>query len=137
VLQVYDLLYFYFERYTVLRKDETNRARWEDIDWTGGSSDNGRIAVRGTKTEESAAWIPLAPVLRDELLDFYQNRPSDEFIFPGRSPKTKGKKIYNRRPLFEKITPAYILQRFHGKKSRHVTAEGLEETKGRELSRRC
>ena len=104
VLQGYDLVYFDFARFTGLRKDETNRARWEDIDWTGGSDDNGRIAVRGTKTEESAAWIPLAPVLRDELLDFYQNRPSDEFIFPGRSPKTKGKKIYSRRRLFEKIT---------------------------------
>jgi integrase len=99
VLQGYDLVYFDFARYTGLRKDETNRAKWEDVDWNYG-----RIAVRGTKTEESAAWIPLAPVLRDELLDFYKNRLSDEFIFPGRSYQTAGKKIYSRRKLFEKIT---------------------------------
>jgi integrase len=99
VLQGYDLAWFDFARYTGLRKDEANRARWEDVDWT-----HGRIAVRGTKTEERAAWIPLAPVLRDELLDFFKSRPSDEFIFPGRSHQTKGKKIYSRRRLFEKIT---------------------------------
>src|SRR4030095_4496958 len=63
VLKGYDLVYFDFGRYTSLRMDEGNRARWKDIDWA-----NGRIAVRGTKTEESAAWIPLAPVLKDELL---------------------------------------------------------------------
>jgi len=99
VLQGYDLVYFDFSRYTGLRKDEQNRSQWEDIDWN-----NGRIVVRGTKTEESAAWIPLAPVLRDELLGFYKNRPSNEFIFPGRSYQTVGKKIYSRRRLFEKIT---------------------------------
>src|SRR5215510_11044574 len=59
--------------------------------------------VRGTKTEESSAWIPLAPVLRDELLEFYRGS-QDKFIFPGRSFQTKGKKIYSRRRLFEKIT---------------------------------
>jgi integrase len=104
VLDGYDLVWFDFARFTGMRKDEANRARWDDIEWTSRTNDNGRILVRGTKTEESAAWIPLAPVLRDELLNFYQNRPSDEFIFPGRSYQTKGKKIYSRRRLFEKIT---------------------------------
>jgi integrase len=87
--------------------DEQNRAKWEDIDWTYG-----RIQVRGTKTEDSAAWIPLAPVLEDELLDFFKNRPSDEFIFPGRSFQTMGKKIYSRRKLFEKITRLTSLNTF-------------------------
>jgi integrase len=87
VLDDYDLVYFDFARYTGLRKDETNRAKWDDIDWTYG-----RIQVRGTKTEESAAWIPLAPVLKDELLDFYKNRPSDEFIFPGAVVSDNGEK---------------------------------------------
>ena len=110
VLQGYDLVYFDFARYTGLRKDETNRAKWDDIDWTYG-----RIAVRGTKTEESAAWIPLAPILRDELLEFYKNRPSNEFIFPGRSYQTMGKKIYSRRKLFEKITRLTSLNAFMDK----------------------
>ena len=107
VLQGYDLVYFDFARYTGLRKDETNRARWEDIDWSYG-----RIAVRGTKTEDSAAWIPLAPVLKDELLDFYKNRPSDDIDPSGRSYQTKGKKIYSRAKLFEKITRLTSLNAF-------------------------
>jgi integrase len=86
--------------------DEQNRAKWEDIDWT-----NNRLMVRGTKTEESTAWIPLAPVLRDELLEFYKGSQG-EFIFPGRSFQTKGKKIYRRTRLFEKITRLTCLNAF-------------------------
>jgi integrase len=98
VLDGYDRAYLNFMRYTGLRMDEANRARWEDIEF-----DDGWIEVRGTKTEGSADIIPLAPVLRAELEQHRRNYPDSELIFPGRSYQTKGKKIYSRRRYFEKI----------------------------------
>ena len=68
VLDGYDRAYFNFMRYTGLRMDEANRARWEDVDFDGGW-----IEVRGTKTEGSADTIPLAPVLRAELEQHKRN----------------------------------------------------------------
>jgi len=97
-LDGYDRVYFNFMRFTGLRMDEANRARWENIDFDGGWVD-----VRGTKTESSADIIPLAPVLRDELEKHRQNYADSELIFPGRSAQMKGKKIYSRRRFFEKI----------------------------------
>jgi integrase len=98
ILDGYDRAYFNFMRYTGLRMDEANRARWEDVDFNGGW-----IEVRGTKTEGSADIIPLAPVLRAELEQHRRNYPDSELIFPGRSYQTKGRKIYSRRRYFEKI----------------------------------
>jgi len=98
VLTGYDRVYFNFMRYTGLRMDEANRARWEDIDFEGGW-----IEVRGTKTEGSADIIPLAPVLRADLEMHRRDYPNVELIFPGRSAQTRGKKIYSRRRYFEKI----------------------------------
>ena len=98
VLQGYDRAYFNFMRYTGLRMDEANRAKWEDIDFDGGW-----IEVRGTKTEGSADIIPLAPVLRADLEEHRRNYPDSDLIFPGRSYQTKGKQIYCRVRYFEKI----------------------------------
>ncbi len=99
VLEGYDRVYFDFMRYTGLRKDEANRVRWEDVDLV-----NGWLHVPGTKTEESDAIIPLAPALRDELVKHLRENPGSEYLFFGRSAQTKGRKIYSRRRLFEKIT---------------------------------
>jgi integrase len=98
VLDGYDRAYFNFMRFTGLRMDEANRARWEDIDFDGCW-----IEVRGTKTEGSADIIPLAPVLRAELEQHRRNYPHSKLIFPGRSAQTRGKQIYSRRRYFEKI----------------------------------
>jgi integrase len=98
VLDGYDRAYFNFMRYTGLRMDEANRARWEDIDFDGRW-----IEVRGTKTEGSADTIPLAPVLKAELEQHRRNYPNSDLIFPGRSYQTKGRKIYSRRRYFEKL----------------------------------
>ncbi len=49
VLDGYDRAYFNFMRWTGCRMDEANRARWEDVDFGGGS-----IEIRGSKTEASA-----------------------------------------------------------------------------------
>ena len=98
LLDGYDRVYFDYMRYTGSRMDEANRARWEDIDL-----DRGWVQVQGTKTEESAEIIPLAPVLRQELIGHREKYPDGELIFPGRSYQTKDRKIYSRRRFFEKI----------------------------------
>jgi len=59
VLDGYGRAYFDFMRFTGLRKDEANRAMWEDIDF-----ERGWFKVRGTKTELAAESIPLAPALK-------------------------------------------------------------------------
>jgi integrase len=84
-----------------MRKDEANRLQWSDVNW-----DLARIRIPGTKTEESEVWLPLAPAALETLRALYESedRHSDcEYVFPGRSARTKGKKIYARRRMFERI----------------------------------
>jgi integrase len=45
-----------------LRPGELVRVRWEDVDWNDRT-----LAVRGTKTEEAEAVVPLTPIAHDEL----------------------------------------------------------------------
>ena len=47
--------------------------------------------------------MPLAPMLLQELSWLYENGRGSEYVFPGHSKQTQGKKIYNRRPLLKKI----------------------------------
>src|SRR5262249_54176526 len=62
------------------------------------------IHIPGTKTEDSDAWLPLAPVALETLRALKkQSDPNCPWVFPGRSPRTKGKKVYSRRRLFELI----------------------------------
>jgi integrase len=97
VLIAGDRAYFDFLRFTGLRKDEANRLRWDDINFA-----EGYFHCRGTKTDESDEYLPLAPALIESLRKHQESSTSD-FVFPGRSSQTKGKKIYSRRRLFEKI----------------------------------
>ena len=97
VLNHGDRAYFDFLRFTGLRKDEANRLRWEDINF-----DEGYFHCKGTKTHESDAYLPLAPSLIESLKRHKLSSTSD-YVFAGRSAQTKGKKIYSRRRLFEKI----------------------------------
>jgi integrase len=97
VLESGDRTYFDFLRFTGLRKDEANRLRWDDIHF-----DTGFFHCRGTKTHEADAWLPLAPTLIESLKKHQASSFSD-YVFPGRSHQTRGKKIYSRRKLFEKI----------------------------------
>ncbi len=90
-----DRAYFDFLRYTGLRKDEANRLRWDDLDL-----DRGWFVVRGTKTEESEAVMPLAPVLGQILRSL---TITSEYVFPGLSGKQKGKRIYRRERIFKRI----------------------------------
>jgi integrase len=90
--------YFDFLRFTGLRKDEANRVRWDDINF-----ERGTFHVRGTKTAESdAPDMPLADVLIDSLLKLKAVSTS-EYVFAGKRGKTKDKRVYNRKRMFEKI----------------------------------
>jgi integrase len=97
VLDSANRAYFDFLRFTGLRKDEANRLRWEDINF-----DEGYFHCRGTKTDEADAYLPLAPALIESLKTHKVTNQS-EYVFAGRSAQTRGKKIYSRRRLFEKI----------------------------------
>ncbi len=81
-----DRAYFDFLRFSGLRKDEANRLRWEDINF-----DEGYFHCRGTKTDESDAYLPLAPALIESLKKHKAGSMSD-YVFAGRSAQTKGKK---------------------------------------------
>jgi integrase len=97
VLNPGDRAYFDFLRFTGLRKDEANRLRWEDFNF-----DESYFHCRGTKTDESDAYLPLAPTLAESLRK-HKETSASEYVFPGRSAQTRGKKIYSRRRMFEKI----------------------------------
>jgi len=93
-----DRIYFNFVRYMGLRKDEANRARWVDLDVV-----NRLFRVEGTKTEESEEILPVPPVLQSDLASLSKITGDNELLFPGQKGKVKGKKVYHRRRMFERI----------------------------------
>ena len=101
------------------RMDEGNRATWTDIDWSRRT-----IRVRGTKTEVSDAVLSIPPALFSELMELHRQREDSELIFPGESAQTRGKKIYSRRRLFEKIRKL-VLERYARKI--HLTPKDLRD----------
>ncbi len=99
VLGVYERAWWRTHECLGVRMDEGNRLQIADIDF-----ENGLIHIPGTKTEESNCYLPMSPALQEELKSYLQTRTDDSpYLFPGRSPQTKGKRIYSRRRLFEKI----------------------------------
>jgi integrase len=105
-----DRAWFDVTRFTGMRKDESNRLKWEDINWPLE-----QIRIPGTKTEESEVWLPLAPVALKTLRDLYESHdrtPDCEYVFPGRSAQTKGKKIYSRRRMFERIQRVTAIKKY-------------------------
>jgi len=101
-----DRAYFDFLRFTGLRKDEANRLRWDDINF-----DEGYFHCRGTKTDDSDAYLPLAPALVDSLKK-HKVTSTSEYVFAGRSAQTKGKKIYSRRRMFERIQRETAVEKY-------------------------
>jgi integrase len=105
-----DRAWFDVTRYTGMRKDEANRLQWLDVNW-----ELARIRIPGTKTEESEVWLPLAPAALETLRALYDSEdrdPNCEYAFPGRSAQTKGKKIYSRRRIFERIQRVTAVKRY-------------------------
>jgi len=99
-------VYFLLSIMLGTRMDEANRAQWQDIDWTARE-----IFIRGTKTELAETKMSIPPALMGELIELYRQREDSDFLFPGASSRTRGKKIYSRRRLFEKIR-RLVLERY-------------------------
>jgi integrase len=105
-----DRAWFDVTRYLGMRKDESNRLQWTDVDWRVG-----KVRIPGTKTDEAEVWLPVAPVALRTLKDLYESEDRDlnsAYVFPGRSPQTKGKKIYSRRKLFERIQRVTAVKKY-------------------------
>ena len=64
-----------------MRPGELNRIRWEDVDWS-----ERLIRVRGTKTDESDAVVPLTPLSFRELRSWWMRsgQPAFGVVFPSR-----------------------------------------------------
>lgn len=118
-----DRAYFDFLRFTGLRKDEANRLQWSDINF-----DEGYFHCRGTKTDESDAYLPLANVLVDSLKR-HKEQSTSEYVFAGRSPQTKGKKIYSRRRMFERIKKITAIENFRKQHPGVSQRDSLEAVK--------
>jgi integrase/recombinase XerD len=65
-----------------LRPGELNRIRWEDIHFEGRT-----LHVRGTKTEEADAVVPLTPLAHRELLSWWlrEGQPTVGMTFQSRN----------------------------------------------------
>ena len=113
-----DRAWFEVTRFTGMRKDEANRLTWDDI-----SFELGMIRYPGTKTEESNVWLPLAPVAVEVLRGLKAIGDGNPLVFPGRSSQTKGKKIYSRRRMFERIQRVTALAAY---KRSHPTMSDVE-----------
>ena len=99
VLDQYERAWWRTHECLGVRMDEGNRLLRTDADF-----DTGLIHIPGTKTEKSECYLPMSPALQTELKAYLATRIDDSpYLFPGRSAQTKGKKIYSRRRLFEKI----------------------------------
>jgi integrase len=99
VLDQYERAWWRTHECLGLRMDEGNRLLRTDPDF-----ETGMIHIPGTKTEEAECYMPMSPALQDELKSYLAGRTDDSpYLFPGRLAQTKGKKIYSRRRLFEKI----------------------------------
>jgi len=93
-----DRYYFDALRYTGMRKDEANRLQWTDLDL-----EHGIWVVPGTKTEDSLARLPLAPIIQRQLQALKGVSEGCQWVFPGQSEATHGQKVYGRTRMFEKI----------------------------------
>src|SRR5262249_4268559 len=122
-----DRAWFDVTRYVGMRKDETNRLQWTDIDWRAG-----KVRIPGTKTEESDAWLPVAPAALatlKALRDSEDRDPDSPYVFPGRNPTTRGKKIYDRRHIFSRIRKATAIKKYLRQHPEATEKQALEACK--------
>jgi site-specific recombinase XerC len=125
-----DRAWYDVTRFTGMRKDECNRLQWDtDINWKAAE-----IRIPGTKTEESDAWLPLGEVALQTLRELYESKdrdPACPWVFPGRSYQTKGKRIYSRRRMFERIKKRSALKRYMQKNPTVALKDALEAVRKR------
>jgi integrase len=116
VLPLRHRVYYNFCRFTGSRKDEANRVEWDEHLFLE-DRENAWYLVPGTKTKESAEYLPLHPEHVDELREWRKVCPSKRFVFPGESARTKGKKIYSRARMLKTLR----------EKGYHVTVKDLRD----------
>jgi integrase len=63
--------WFDVTRYLGMRKDESNRLQWSDINWNAG-----KVRIPGTKTDEAEQWLAVAPVALKTLRELYEKHRS-------------------------------------------------------------
>jgi integrase len=68
-----DRAWFDVTRFLGMRKDESNRLQWSDINWRAA-----KVRIPGTKTDEAEQWLPVAPVALKALRDLYESTDRDE-----------------------------------------------------------
>lgn len=78
-----DRAWFDVTRYLGMRKDESNRLKWSDVDWR-----TGKVRIPGTKTEEAEAWLPVSPAALKTLKDLHDSQDRDPW-FNLRVPRPK------------------------------------------------
>jgi len=64
-----DRAWFDVTRYLGMRKDESNRLKWSDVDWR-----TGKVRIPSTKTEEAEAWLPVSPAALKMLKDLHDSQ---------------------------------------------------------------
>ncbi len=89
-------LFFRFIKFTGARLDEALKMIWPDVHYEG----EGKVILRGTKTEESLREIEMCKGLRQTLKDLEKHRTDSPYLFH----KKDGSRIYRRDKLFKKIT---------------------------------
>jgi integrase len=120
-----------------LRPGELVRVRWEDVDW-----DASLLTVRGTKTEESAAVIPMTPIGREGLLEHWEaeGKPRAGLVFVRKLASEDGKGSSYRRALKTDAEAAKIDRKVHPYLLRHSFATlawslGLDKDVARRIMR--
>ena len=79
--------WFDVTRYLGMRKDESNRLLWSDINWSAA-----KVRIPGTKTDEAEQWLPVAPVALKALRDLYESTdrdPTSPYVFPAGAHKRR------------------------------------------------
>ena len=125
VLDQYERAWWRVHECLGLRMDEGNRLLRTDPNF-----ETRMIHIPGTKTEGAECYMPMSPALQAELKRYLASRTDDSpYLFPGRSAQTKGKKIYSRRRLFEKIRRVTAFKAYMEKNPTATTMQAWKELK--------
>jgi integrase len=85
-----DRAWFDVTRYLGMRKDESNRLQWPDINWNAG-----KVRIPGTKTYEAEQWLPVAPAALKTLRELFESpdrEQSSPYVFPAGARRPKARK---------------------------------------------
>lgn len=107
------------------RPSENCRMRWEDVEWDAeGKGYRGAIFIRGTKTEESKARVPMVGPVRAMLLEWHMKagRPEEGIIFPAKAGLPYAAKSTYKKALASACERAGIGKKITPYSLRHTAA---------------